>query len=44
MEEARQILDYLPRSFKTEKEQEYINFGSSLFQVGNLKLNLPPMR
>ena len=26
MEEAWQILDYLPRSFKTEKEQEYINF------------------
>lgn len=26
MEEAWQILEYLPRSFKTEKEQEYINF------------------
>ena len=26
MDEAYQILDYLPRSFKTEKEQEYINF------------------
>ena len=26
MEEAWQILNYLPRSFKTEKEQEYINF------------------
>lgn len=26
MEEAWQILDYLPNSFKTEKEQEYINF------------------
>jgi len=33
MEEALQIFDYLPRSFKTEKEQEYIGFLWDTFQV-----------
>ena len=33
MEEALQIFDYLPRSFKTEKEQEYIGFLWDTFQA-----------
>lgn len=33
MEEAYQIFDYLPLSYKTEKEQEYINFLRETFEA-----------
>jgi hypothetical protein len=33
VEEARELADYLPLSFKSEKEQEYIRFLWEAFEM-----------